>query len=138
MPLTRRRTAALLVVAIGLIHLFLAPEYLREHTYIGVLFILTGVGCAVDAPWLWFRGGRPAWLLGAAIAAATFAAFVLSRTVGLPGFKESSWEISGIVSLAVEGLLLALFVHRERRAIARALALDTPPQEARREPIRSR
>jgi hypothetical protein len=28
--------------------------------------------------------------------------FVLSRTVGLPGFHESEWEFSGIVSVLLE------------------------------------
>jgi hypothetical protein len=29
-------------------------------------------------------------------------AFVLSRTTGLPGFKESGWELSGVVTLVLE------------------------------------
>jgi hypothetical protein len=43
---------------------------------------------------------------------------VLSRTVGLPGFKEHEWELLGIVSLVVEGGFLALFAIREQRAVA--------------------
>jgi hypothetical protein len=117
MPVMRRRIAALLVVAIGVIHLILVPEYLDEQPYVGILFILTGLGAAVVAPRLWFRGGTLAWALGALIAVCTFAGFVVSRTIGLPGFKESDWEPLGIASLIVEGCLLALFVHRERRAI---------------------
>jgi len=61
---------------------------------------------------------------------------VLSRTVGLPGFKEHEWELLGIVSLVVGGGFLALFAIRERRAVARALTTPVPaagePQDRRR------
>lgn len=33
--------------------------------------------------------------------------FVLSRTVGLPGFQESEWELSGLVALVLEVGFLA-------------------------------
>ena len=36
------------------------------------------------------------------------AGFILSRTVGLPGFHESEWELSGMVSLLFEAGFLAL------------------------------
>ena len=35
------------------------------------------------------------------------AGFVLSRTVGLPGFHESEWELSGLLSLLLEGGFVA-------------------------------
>lgn len=28
--------------------------------------------------------------------------FILSRTVGLPGFHESEWELSGLISVLLE------------------------------------
>ena len=40
--------------------------------------------------------------------------FVLSRTVGLPGFHEGEWELSGIVCLLLE----AGFVGAAARALA--------------------
>jgi hypothetical protein len=43
-----------------------------------------------------------------AISAGMAVGFVLSRTVGLPGFHESEWELSGLVSLALEGGFIAL------------------------------
>jgi hypothetical protein len=34
--------------------------------------------------------------------------FVLSRTAGLPGFHESEWELSGLLSLLLEaGVVVA-------------------------------
>jgi hypothetical protein len=132
MPSTRRRAAAALIAVVGLIHLYLAPEYLSEHLYIGCLFVATGVACAFVAPRLWFRGGQAAWLLGAAVAASTLAGFLLSRTVGLPGFHEAEWELLGIVSIVVEALFLVLAVHRERHALVAAAAAVTPGVESRR------
>jgi hypothetical protein len=49
--------------------------------------------------------------------------FVLSRTVGLPGFKEAEWELSGIVSLLLEGGVL----------VAAAVALAAPVEGLRRQ-----
>jgi hypothetical protein len=40
--------------------------------------------------------------------------FVLSRTVGLPGFHESEWEASGLLSLALEGTVVAAAVQAVR------------------------
>jgi hypothetical protein len=117
---TRRRIAALVIAVVGAIHLALAPEQLDSKTYVGILFILAGIGSAFVAARLWTVGGQFAWILGAAICVGTFAGFVLSRTVGLPGFKETDWEVWGIASLAVEGLFLVLFAYRERRLLVRA------------------
>jgi Na+/proline symporter len=136
----RRRIAAVLILAIGVLHAVLAPEYLDEQAYVGVLFILTAIGAAVVAPWLWFRGGRLPWLIGALIAACTFVGFVASRTVGLPAFKETDWELSGIVSLVLEAAVFVLWVHRERHALARAATSVVPHVESdqRRDPHYSR
>jgi hypothetical protein len=131
MARTRRKAAAALIAAVGLIHLYLAPEYLSEHLYIGCLFVATGAACAVVAPRLWFRGGQAAWLLGGAVAAGTLAGFLLSRTVGLPGFHETEWELLGIVSIVVEALFLVLVVHRERHAIVAAATTVAPGVESR-------
>jgi hypothetical protein len=132
MPLTRRQAAAVLIVAVGLIHLYLAPEYLSEHLYIGCLFVATGIACAVVAPRLWLRGGQAAWLLGAAVAASALVGFLLSRTVGLPGFHEAQWELLGILSVVVEALFLVLAAHRERHALLTAATAVTPGVETRR------
>ena len=108
MTLTLRRIAAGALAATGLIHLILAPEYLGEQTYIGVLFILGGLVCGALATRLWQRDDPPAWILAALTAAGMGIGFVLSRTVGLPGFKETDWELSGIVTLLLEaGVLVA-------------------------------
>jgi hypothetical protein len=122
---TTRRTAAGLLGATGVLHLLLAPEYLAEQAYIGVLFILGGLAAAVLAAVLWRRDEPLAWVGGAAIAAGMAAGFVLSRTTGLPGFHESEWELSGIVSLLLEGGFLALAAAAQPRRLSAGHAAGT-------------
>jgi hypothetical protein len=111
--LTRRLSAGALGV-VGVIHLILAPEYLSEELYIGVLFILGGVALCAMGIRLWRADDVPSWLLGALTMAAMGIGFILSRTTGLPGFHESEWELSGIIALVLE----ASFVGASIRALA--------------------
>ena len=106
-PITRKLAAAALA-AVGIIHLVLSPEYLSEQTYIGVLFIAGGLFlCALAVP-LWRADNVPSWLLGALTMAGMGVGFVLSRTVGLPGFHESEWELSGLICLLLEAGFVAV------------------------------
>jgi hypothetical protein len=109
-----RRLAAALLAATGALHLVLAPEYLGEKAYIGVLFILGGLTALALAARLWTRDDRQAWALGALTAAGMAAGFVLSRSTGLPGFHESDWELSGILSLLLELGFVATFAWHAR------------------------
>jgi len=97
------RIGATLMAGIAAIHLVLAPEYLQEQAYVGVLFVLGAAAGAVVAARLWRVADGLSWVAGAAISAGMAAGFVLSRTVGLPGFHETEWEGSGLLSLALEG-----------------------------------
>jgi hypothetical protein len=107
-----RRLAAALLAATGALHLILAPEYLQEEAYIGLLFILGGLAALAVAARLWTRHDRQAWALGALMATGMAAGFILSRSIGLPGFHESDWELSGIVSVLLElGFVAALAWH---------------------------
>ena len=119
---TRRLAAALLAVT-GLLHLVLAPEYLDEKAYIGALFIAGGLAALIIAARLWSTHDRRAWALGALIALGMAVGFILSRSVGLPGFHETDWELSGIVSVLLElGFVAALVWHAQTStpALARA------------------
>jgi hypothetical protein len=115
-----------LIAGSGLIHLVETPEYLGEVRYIGVLFALSVVGAIVAAIGI-FRGERWGWGLGALVVGASIAGYLLSRTVGLPGFRENSWEEFaeplGLLSLAVEGLFLVV--------AANVLTGDSPAGVAR-------
>jgi hypothetical protein len=100
--------AVALIVLTGLIHVVEAPEYLEEEVYVGVLFILNALGAAASAYGLLHGAPRWAWLLGVLVAGGAFVAFILSRTTGLPSFKQDEWEGLGLVSLVVEGAFVAL------------------------------
>lgn len=104
------RVAAGALGLTGILHLILAPEYLGEQAYIGVLFIAGGLASIGLAAWLWRRATPVAWLGSALVAAGMAVGFILSRTVGLPGFHESEWELSGIVSVMLEIAVVACAV----------------------------
>ena len=110
-----RRLAAALLTAIGVLHLVLAPEYLEEKAYIGVLFILGGLTSLAVAARLWIRTTTAwAWVMGALLAAGMAVGFILSRSIDLPGFHESEWELSGVVSVLLEaGFVGALVWHAQ-------------------------
>jgi len=100
-----------LIAATGLIHLIETPEYLAEMPYIGVLFALSVVGAMVAAFGI-YRGERWGWTLGVLVAGGSLVGYLLSRTVGLPLFRENTWEAFaepvGLLSLLVEGLFLGV------------------------------
>ena len=99
---TLPRVGAATMAGIAAIHLVLAPEYFGEQAYIGVLFLFGAAAGAVIAGRLWRAADRAAWTVGAVMSAVMAIGFVLSRTVGLPGFHESEWELSGLISLLLE------------------------------------
>jgi hypothetical protein len=125
---TTRKLAAAALAAVGIIHLILSPEYLSEQAYIGVLFIAGGLAMCGLAVALWRVDNVPSWFLGALTMAGMGIGFVLSRTTGLPGFKESEWELSGIVCLVLEAAFVAVAIPAlaPRRDSAVAATADDP------------
>ncbi len=97
-----RRIASCALALTGLIHLVLAPEYMSEQAYIGALFIAGGFSSIGLAVWLWIRNQPVAWLGAALVSGGMAVGFLLSRTVGLPGFHEAEWELSGVLSVLLE------------------------------------
>ena len=92
------------------------PEQISQKGYVGVLFVVGAVACGYVAAKLWTgRETTGVWLLGTAAAACMFIGFVLSRTVGLPGFREAEWEVSGLLSLVVEGVFIVIAAIAARR-----------------------
>ncbi len=105
-----RRIGAGLLAAVGALHIVLVPEYVGEKAYVGVLFAVGGIAALAAAARLWRVQDTAAWGLGALICAGMAGGFVLSRTVGLPGFHPHDWEASGLLSLLLEGGFLAALV----------------------------
>jgi hypothetical protein len=105
------------VALVGLLHLIEAPEYYGEVKYIGALFVLSAIGAAAAVFGIQ-KDLRPGWMLGAALAGSNFVAYLLSRTVGLPSFRENSWsqfaEPMGLLSLAVEAIAFVLCIRALR------------------------
>jgi len=100
-----------LIGAVALIHLIDAPEYYGEVPYIGILFVVSAVAAIVAAVGI-VRNQRWGWQLGAAVSAGTAVGYVLSRTVGIPMFRENDLahflEPIGIASLVVEVAFLVV------------------------------
>lgn len=110
-----RHVAAATAVAAAAVHLALLGEYLEEAPYVGVLFVIGSAALVYAAVGVWRRDDPLAWAVGAAVSAGMIVGFVLSRTVGLPGFHEADWDVAGIVSMGVEaGYLAAAWAKRPR------------------------
>ena len=83
-----RGVAAIGVLGVGLIHLLDVVDKFDETAYIGVLYLALIGACVVAARHLVVVGDRRSWLLAGGLAAATFAAYAVSRTVGLPAATD--------------------------------------------------
>jgi hypothetical protein len=96
---------------IALIHLIDVPDKMDETPWQGWLFIGLMVGCVAAAGLLLSARTSAAWLLGGGLAAATIAAYCLSRTTGLLGANDDigNWsEGLGLASLYVEAVMVLL------------------------------
>ncbi|MGW2109805.1 hypothetical protein [Streptomyces sp. NPDC001948] len=105
-------TGAICALASAVLHLLLVPSHLTEMPYIGVLFLIGGVALLAVAAGLLGRQ-RPlgAWLIGAVISIGMIVGFLLSRTVGLPGYRETGWEPPyGILCLLSEVVFVLAFL----------------------------
>ena len=99
------------ILGVGLIHFLDVVDKFHETAYIGVLYLALIAGCLVAARHLILVGDRRSWLLAGGLAAATFAAYAVSRTLGLPasGDDIGNWaEPLGLASLFVEGAVVLL------------------------------
>lgn len=94
----------------GFVHAYLYIDGYRDIPTVGPAFLLQGGAfCALAVLIL---GGGPAWLrlAAAAGAAASLAAFALSRTVGLFGFTETGWQPTPYAMLAVASEVLTVLL----------------------------
>jgi len=100
-----------LIVIVGLVHLINSPGDLEEGSYTGLLYLANFFGALTAAIGI-YRGRSWGWSLGALVAVGAFVAYVISRTVGLPGLPvEEEWlEPLGLLSLLVEALVVGLYL----------------------------
>ena len=107
-----RLAAIVLIVVVGLSHLIGAPQHYRVAPYIGVGFVANFIGALVAAVGI-YRDVMWGWLLGALVAGGALIMYVVSRSIGLPGFEHAVGRWSGplgILSLVVEALFITIFL----------------------------
>ena len=114
-----RAVAVVGLAGVALIHLLDAPGSFQDAPYRGWLYVALIAGSMAAAAALVRSDDARAWAAAAALSAGAIAAFVISRTVGLPQGADDigNWtEPLGLASLFVEGSLVALSaaVLRER------------------------
>src|SRR5919202_5424934 len=111
-PRTLKLMAILLIIAVGVIHLIGASPHYRVAPYIGVSFVANFIAALVAAVGI-YRDALWGWLLGVLIAGGALVMYVVSRSVGLPGFELSVGRWFGplaTIALIVEVPFLALFL----------------------------
>lgn len=113
LPRLTRLAGILLILVVGLIHLYEAPEHFRAAAYFGVAFLVNFAASLVAAVGIFFGAKNWGWLLGAYIAGGALVAYLITRAVGLAGFEEAvgNWANPlGTFSMMVEGFYLAGYV----------------------------
>jgi hypothetical protein len=115
------------LVAIALIHVLQLPAAFDSIGYLGALFIAAVVGSLLLAAILTRTSDDLAWTATGGLAAVILLGYVVSRSVGLPGFTDDvgEWaEAPGLASMVIEGLLVFLTtaVLLTRRSPIRSLA----------------
>jgi hypothetical protein len=109
-----RATTVLALIAVALVHFLDLFSKLRETPYLGITYLALIAGCLIVATQLATRPSPRAWRLAGGLAAATFLAYAVSRSVGLPQATDDigNWEEPlGLASLFVEALVVLLSVY---------------------------
>lgn len=108
-PRRVRAGALLLAVFIAGVHLGLAEQrYKEDSAWVGSVFIAAAlvltIGAAIAAGGEKFPKGLVAgsWIVSAATAVGLLALFVLSRTVGLPGYHRSDVLVVQVLACIAE------------------------------------
>jgi hypothetical protein len=113
------------LVALALIHMIQLPDAFHEIGYLGALFIAAIVASLGLATLLTRSSDEVVWAATGSLAALVLLGYIISRSVGLPGFTGDMGEWAhapGLVSMAVEGFLVLLStgVLATRRSPARS------------------
>jgi hypothetical protein len=82
------------LVAIALIHVLQLPEAFAAIGYLGALFTAAAAACLVMAAVLTCTSDDLAWTAAGGLSALILCGYVLSRSVGLPGFTNDTGEWS--------------------------------------------
>jgi hypothetical protein len=99
------------LMAIAVIHILELPDTLSDQGYVGGLFIAAIVACLVLAAAFTRMTDTRVWGAAGGLAALVLLGYILSRSVGLPGFTDYKGDWSntlGLVSMVAEGLVVCL------------------------------
>lgn len=131
-----RAVGVVLLLGIALIHLVDSIAKYDESKYVFVLYLLLMAGSLLVGAFLLRTDSRLAWSLVTLIAGLTLLGFVLSRTTGLPKFKDDigNWsEPLGLASMFAEGVAVLLGLYKlattpriERGGLTAAVAGSDP------------
>ena len=88
--LLMRLSLATAAIAAGLIHSSVVPHHLEESTILGVAFVATAIFQIAWAVTVSTRLDRRLLDVGAAVNGAVVAAWIVTRTIGLP-FRPDAW-----------------------------------------------
>jgi FtsP/CotA-like multicopper oxidase with cupredoxin domain len=89
------------LAAAGIVHLWVSPHHLHESLPLGLAFVADGIVLLAISIGVFF-GKEVARKFAPAVCLATAAAYVLSRTTGIPGGHAESWDLLGIATSSLE------------------------------------
>jgi hypothetical protein len=115
------------LATIALIHVLQLPDAFGEIGYLGALFVAAAAACLALAALMTRTSDDLAWVAAGGLAGMILLGYVVSRSVGLPGFTGDvgEWsEAPGLASIVVECLLVAVSgaVYLSRHPLGRAAA----------------
>lgn len=105
--------AAVALAGVSIVHLLDGPGSLSDQFYVGALELALAAACAPLAVMLVVRPTRAIWATALGLNLAAVTAFILSRTVGLPGSTDDigNWgQMLGVVNMFAESALIGLAV----------------------------
>jgi hypothetical protein len=110
--------AAAALMGVCVVHLVDGPGSFSDQLHIGALELALAAACAPLALWLLLGPTRAVWESVLVLNIAAMAAFILSRTVGLPGSTDDigNWgQLLGMINLALEAVVIAAAMTALRR-----------------------
>jgi hypothetical protein len=99
------------LAAVALIHILQLPEAFDQVGYLGGLFIAVVVASLALAAVMTRTSHGLVWASSGLLAAVILLCYIISRSVGLPGFTEDMgvWdEPLGLASMVAEGLVIGV------------------------------
>jgi hypothetical protein len=106
-----RATVTAALVGVALIHMLQLPSAFDEVGYLGALFIAVVAASLVLATVLVRTSDERAWVAAGGLAGLVLLGYIISRSVGLPGFTDDvgEWsEPAGLASMVVESFVVLL------------------------------